>query len=168
MPGRRAGRPLARQINAWAQQLEDAPVVLTALDHSSQYCEEGQVRYSQPIGPCGPLARLIHQRLADVEEHYLDGHASFLSTSTTVVFVVSCVSVWLLTTENLMIDELSHSSSVELDLLDVQMWNVYWAEIERRIAPLFARSDARERAMAYLAGLLSPAERKNSWQLAEI
>src|SRR5262249_23377095 len=80
MPGRRAGRPLARQINAWAQQLEDAPVVLTALDHSSQYCEEGQVRYSQPIGPCGPLARLIHQRLADVEEHYLDGHASFLST----------------------------------------------------------------------------------------
>src|SRR6266508_5946694 len=26
----------------------------------------------------------------------------------------------------------------------------------------------RARAMAYLAGLLSPAERKNSWQLAEI
>jgi len=47
------------------------------------------------------------------------------------------------------------------------MWNLYWAEIERRIGPLFARSDARERAMSYLAGLLSPAERKNSWQLAE-
>jgi SRSO17 transposase len=68
--------------------------------------------------------------------------------------------------ENLMIPK--PSSSVELDLLDVQMWNVYWAEIERRIGPVFARSDARERAMAYLAGLLSPAERKNSWQLAEI
>jgi SRSO17 transposase len=67
-----------------------------------------------------------------------------------------------------MIDEPSLHSPVELDLLDVQMWNVYWAEIERRIAPVFARSDARERAMAYLAGLLSPAERKNSWQLAEI
>jgi SRSO17 transposase len=67
-----------------------------------------------------------------------------------------------------MIDEPSHSSPVELDLLDVQMWKLYWAEIERRIGPLFARSDARERALSYLAGLLSPAERKNSWQLAEI
>jgi SRSO17 transposase len=56
-----------------------------------------------------------------------------------------------------------------LDLLDVQGWyTVYWAEIERRIGPLFARSEARERAIAYLAALLSPAERKNSWQLAEI
>jgi SRSO17 transposase len=70
--------------------------------------------------------------------------------------------------ENLMIPEPSPPSPVELDLLDVQMWNVYWAEIERRIGPIFARSDARERAMSYLAGLLSPAERKNSWQLAEI
>jgi SRSO17 transposase len=66
-----------------------------------------------------------------------------------------------------MIDELSQHSPVELDLLDVQVWKLYWAEIERRVGPLFARSDARERAMSYLAGLLSPAERKNSWQLAE-
>src|ERR1051325_2491023 len=29
------------------------------------------------------------------------------------------------------------------------------------------RSEPRQRAMAYLKGLLSPAERKNSWQLAE-
>jgi SRSO17 transposase len=56
-----------------------------------------------------------------------------------------------------------------LDLLDVQGWHtVYWAEIERRIGPVFARSEARHRALTYLAGLLSPAERKNSWQLAEI
>lgn len=56
-----------------------------------------------------------------------------------------------------------------LNLLDVQLWHiVYWAEIERRIGSLFARSDVRTRAMTYLAGLLSPAERKNSWQLAEI
>jgi len=56
-----------------------------------------------------------------------------------------------------------------LDLLDVQLWHtVYWAEIERRIGPLFARSDVRMRASTYLAGLLSPAERKTSWQLAEI
>jgi SRSO17 transposase len=67
-----------------------------------------------------------------------------------------------------MIPEPPQHSPVELDLLDVQVWNVYWAEIERRIGPLFARSDALNRAMSYLAGLLSPAERKNSWQLAEI
>jgi SRSO17 transposase len=67
-----------------------------------------------------------------------------------------------------MIDEPSQYSPVELDLLNVQVWKLYWAEIERRIGPVFARSDARERAMSYLAGLLSPAERKNSWQLAEI
>ncbi len=56
----------------------------------------------------------------------------------------------------------------DLDLLDVQVWSVYWGDIERRIGSLFARSEARSRAIAYLAGLLSPAERKNSWQLAEI
>jgi SRSO17 transposase len=67
-----------------------------------------------------------------------------------------------------MIDEPSQQSPAALDLLDVQVWNVYWAQVERRIGPLFARSDAHKRAMTYLAGLLSPAERKNSWQLAEI
>ena len=56
----------------------------------------------------------------------------------------------------------------ELDLPDVQAWRVYWTESARRIASVFARSETRMRAMAYLAGLLSPAERKNSWQLAEI
>jgi SRSO17 transposase len=70
--------------------------------------------------------------------------------------------------EELMIDEPSQHLPTELDLLDVQVWNVYWAQVERRIGPVFARSDAHKRAMTYLAGLLSPAERKNSWQLAEI
>ena len=55
-----------------------------------------------------------------------------------------------------------------LELSEVQAWQPYWSEIEHRIGSLFARSDARTRAMSYLAGLLSPAERKNSWQLAEI
>ena len=67
-----------------------------------------------------------------------------------------------------MIDEPSQQPPAELDLLSVQVWNVYWAQVERRIGPVFARSDAHKRAMTYLAGLLSPAERKNSWQLAEI
>jgi SRSO17 transposase len=66
-----------------------------------------------------------------------------------------------------MIDELSQPRPAELDLLDVQVWNVYWAQVERRIGPVFARSDALRRTMSYLSGLLSPAERKNSWQLAE-
>src|SRR5665811_2303377 len=36
-----------------------------------------------------------------------------------------------------------------------------------RIAGLFARSEARERSLAYLQGLMSHCERKNGWQLAE-
>jgi SRSO17 transposase len=56
----------------------------------------------------------------------------------------------------------------DLDLVDVQAWRVYWDERERRIGAVFARAEMRTRAMAYLAGLLSPAERKNSWQLAEL
>ncbi len=65
-------------------------------------------------------------------------------------------------------DESLQHPPATLDLLDVQVWRVYWADLERRIAPIFARSDAHKRAMTYLSGLLSPAERKNSWQLAEI
>jgi SRSO17 transposase len=40
-------------------------------------------------------------------------------------------------------------------------------DIERSLAPYFERAEPRRHAMAYLRGLLSPAERKNSWQLAE-
>jgi SRSO17 transposase len=44
----------------------------------------------------------------------------------------------------------------------------YLADIARRLAPYFARSESRQRASVYLQGLLSSAERKNSWQLAEV
>jgi SRSO17 transposase len=44
----------------------------------------------------------------------------------------------------------------------------YLHDLERRLAPYFERTEPRQRAMTYLRGLLSPAERKNSWQLAEI
>jgi SRSO17 transposase len=44
----------------------------------------------------------------------------------------------------------------------------YLSDIERRLAPYFVRAEPRQRAMAYLRALLSPAERKNSWQLAEV
>ncbi len=45
-----------------------------------------------------------------------------------------------------MIDEPAQHAPVELDLLDGQGWpTVYWAEIERRIGPLFARLERRAR-----------------------
>jgi SRSO17 transposase len=67
-----------------------------------------------------------------------------------------------------MLDMLPESSPAALDIRDVQVWSIYWGQLERRISSVFARSDALVRAMSYLTGLLSPAERKNSWQLAEI
>ena len=42
-----------------------------------------------------------------------------------------------------------------------------WKDLHTRIAHRFARSEARERARRYLAGLLERVERKNGWQLAE-
>jgi SRSO17 transposase len=54
------------------------------------------------------------------------------------------------------------------DVLVVQGGVAYLNDIERRLAPYCARAEPRQRAMAYLRGLLSPAERKNSWQVAEV
>ena len=46
----------------------------------------------------------------------------------------------------------------------VQGGKAYWADVERRLAAYFARAEPRQRALTYLRGLLSPIERKNSWQ----
>jgi SRSO17 transposase len=46
-------------------------------------------------------------------------------------------------------------------------WAECLDEVHARIAGRFARSEQRQRARAYLQGLLSPIERKNGWQLAE-
>jgi SRSO17 transposase len=54
------------------------------------------------------------------------------------------------------------------DALAVHGGVAYLHDIERRLAPYFERSEPRQRAMTYLRGLLSPAERKNSWQVAEV
>lgn len=40
--------------------------------------------------------------------------------------------------------------------------------VGKRLSPRFARSEVRDRARDYLRGLLSAAERKNGWQLAEV
>jgi hypothetical protein len=44
----------------------------------------------------------------------------------------------------------------------------YVADIERRLAPYFAWVEPRQRALAYLRGLLSLAERQNGRQVSEI
>lgn len=46
-------------------------------------------------------------------------------------------------------------------------WKCELLRAHERIAGLFARSEARERSLAYLQGLLSHCERNNGWQLAE-
>ena len=66
---------------------------------------------------------------------------------------------------------LMHESTPDLvdqDASVVPGGAAYLHDIERRLAPYFERAEPRQRAMAYLRGLLSPAERKNSWQLAEV
>ena len=50
----------------------------------------------------------------------------------------------------------------------VRAWAHGLAEISDRLGPHFARRDAHQRAMQYLRALVSPVERKNGWQLAEI
>jgi len=56
----------------------------------------------------------------------------------------------------------------DLALETVRAWAVWLTEVERRIMPRFARREARRQAWAYLRGLLSPVERKNGWQVAEV
>jgi len=57
---------------------------------------------------------------------------------------------------------------VDQDVLVVHGGVAYLNDIERCLAPYFERAEPRQRALAYVRGLLSPAKRKNSWQLAEI
>ena len=52
-------------------------------------------------------------------------------------------------------------------MAEVEQWAAGLARLHARIAPRFARSEPRERVLAYVRGLLAPLERKNSWTLAE-
>lgn len=52
-------------------------------------------------------------------------------------------------------------------MAEVEAWARGLAELHARIAPRFSRSEPRERVLAYVRGLLSPLEKKNSWTLAE-
>lgn len=52
-------------------------------------------------------------------------------------------------------------------LEQVQSWAEELQALHARLAPRFARPEPRQRALAYLQGLLSSVKRKNGWQLAE-
>ncbi|CDH26813.1 IS701 family transposase [Xenorhabdus bovienii] len=48
-----------------------------------------------------------------------------------------------------------------------KIWEQALQALHARLAPLFHSTGSRQRSLAYLRGLLSDVERKNSWQLAE-
>ena len=60
-----------------------------------------------------------------------------------------------------------HGVADTLGLTTIERWPDALAALHTRIAHRFARSEARERAKRYLAGLLGRVERKNGWRLAE-
>jgi len=60
-----------------------------------------------------------------------------------------------------------HAVADTAGLSTIEHWPDALAALHARIAHRFARSEARERAKRYLAGLLGRVERKNGWQLAE-
>src|SRR5512146_2583024 len=64
--------------------------------------------------------------------------------------------------------ELSTLAATDATAGTIAGGQAYMADVARRLAPYFARSESRQRVQAYLQGLLSEAERKNSWQVAEI
>src|SRR5690348_16518222 len=50
---------------------------------------------------------------------------------------------------------------------DVRAWAGEVQAVAEKLGPHFARTEARQRATAYLHGLIGDVERKNGWQLAE-
>jgi SRSO17 transposase len=55
-----------------------------------------------------------------------------------------------------------------MTLEDLEQWQEAFERFHARFADLFERSESREQAKKYLRGLLAQAERKNSWQMAEV
>ena len=51
--------------------------------------------------------------------------------------------------------------------IDLAAWRAGFDDVFARIAGRFAQAASRKRARAYLLGLLSRAERKNGWTIAE-
>ncbi len=51
---------------------------------------------------------------------------------------------------------------------DLRTWADRLEEVQERLAPFFERAEPRQRAIAYMRGLMSQTKRKNGWQLAEL
>jgi SRSO17 transposase len=51
---------------------------------------------------------------------------------------------------------------------ELEAWQDKFEQFHARFADLFERSESREQAKKYLRGLLAQADRKNSWQVAEV
>lgn len=58
-------------------------------------------------------------------------------------------------------------TEVESNLKQLETWASDLDALMVRLAPRFKRAEVRERVKEYVQGLLSAAERKNSWQIAE-
>jgi|GEM_PF-1180964 len=58
-------------------------------------------------------------------------------------------------------------AEVEANLKQLETWTRDFDTLMGRLAPRFKRAELRERVNEYVQGLLSSAERKNSWQIAE-
>lgn len=50
----------------------------------------------------------------------------------------------------------------------VQQWDQELDALHQQIAPRFGRAEPRRRVRGYLQALLSPCDRKNGWQIAEL
>jgi SRSO17 transposase len=59
-------------------------------------------------------------------------------------------------------------ASAALALETGRAWTLWLTEVERRLMPHLARREARHRVWASIRGWLSPVERKNGWQVAEV
>src|SRR5512135_494175 len=57
--------------------------------------------------------------------------------------------------------------SVAAEFEEVLAWRAALADLQERLGRLFVRPEPRQQAGLYLEGLLSSAQRKNGWQLAE-
>ena len=64
--------------------------------------------------------------------------------------------------------EISCPASIDATASTIEGGRASLTDIARRLAPFVTRSQSRHRALAYLQALLSEAERKNSWQLADV
>src|SRR5260221_10641073 len=56
---------------------------------------------------------------------------------------------------------------IEMENSLISRWADRFSRMCERLASHFGRSEPRERAQQYMLGLMSNAERKNSWQIAE-